>query len=231
MKVFAIADLHLSLGGDKPMDRFGDHWLRHWEKVEASWRELVTEDDLVLLPGDHSWAMRLEEADEDLGFISALPGTKVLTRGNHDYWWQSLGKMRRRHPGLHFLQNDALLVGNVGICGTRGWDLPGRDGRFEDAHDEKIFSREVQRLQLSAQALAPDARLRVAMIHYPPLARRNLDTGFTRVLEQAGVHYCVYGHLHLGHNHDPFEGQHRGVDYRLVACDYLGFKPLLLTET
>lgn len=226
--MFSISDLHLSLDGDKPMDRFGSHWVRHWEKVEASWRELVSEQDLVLMPGDHSWAMRLEESDRDLGFITSLPGIKVLSRGNHDYWWQSLGKMRKRFPELHFLQNDALTVGEAAICGTRGWNLPGRDG-FSDPHDDKIFQREVQRLRLSAQAMGPATR-RFALVHYPPLAKGNLDTEFTAVLEEARVDFCVYGHLHLGHNHDPFQGVHRGVDYRLVACDFLEFKPLLLTE-
>lgn len=227
MRVFSISDLHLSMDGKKPMDCFGPHWLRHWETVERHWRAAVEEDDLVLLPGDHSWAMRLDEADRDLGFIASLPGTKVLTRGNHDYWWQSLKKIRRRFPQLHFLQNDAAAFGSVGVCGTRGWDLPGPDG-FDDEHDEKIYQREIQRLDMSVQALPPGVACRIAMIHYPPLTRNSLDTEFTRILERGQVDFCVYGHLHLGHGHRPVQGIQRGVDYRLVACDSLGFRPLEL---
>lgn len=207
------------------MDLFGDHWGRHWEKVEANCRQRVADDDLLLLPGDHSWAMKLEQADQDLNFISNLPGIKVLCKGNHDYWWQSLGKVRKRFPGLHFLQNDAVQVGPVALCGSRGWDLPGPDG-FEDAHDEKIYRREVERLKLSTGALAQDARLRIALVHYPPLTQRQPETEVTRVLEAANIDVCVYGHLHLGGNHRPMRGLRNGVHYHLVSCDFLDFCPI-----
>ncbi|CAN0433557.1 unnamed protein product, partial [Phaeothamnion confervicola] len=118
MQCYAISDFHLSFRAEKPMDRFGSHWSNHWERIEEAWRAVITEDDLVLLPGDHSWAMKLDEADLDLGFIQSLPGHKVLCRGNHDYWWQSIGKVKAAFPGLHFLQNDAITIGDVALGGT-----------------------------------------------------------------------------------------------------------------
>jgi predicted phosphohydrolase len=225
--LFAISDLHLSLSGAKPMDRFGEIWERHWEKVERHWRNLVGEQDVVLLPGDHSWAMRLEEARPDLEFIQSLPGRKILVRGNHDYWWHSIRQLRRAFPGLTFLQNDAILLDGVGICGTRGWLLPGSEG-FAEAQDEKIYLREVERLRLSLSALPSGARHRVAMLHYPPLLPHLRDTGFTELLERYEVEICVYGHLHKTHRVNPFRGQHRGVSYYVVSCDLIDFCPLRL---
>jgi predicted phosphohydrolase len=225
MRCFAISDLHLSFSSDKPMDRFGPHWARHWEKVEQHWRAAIGEDDLVLLPGDHSWALKLEEADQDLQFIASLPGHKVLSKGNHDYWWQSLSKVRKRHPGLHFLQTDALRLGPAAICATRGWDLPPPDG-FDDPQDEKIYLRELERLKLALQALDPAAPCRIAMLHYPPLFPYRRQTAFTDLLEQFRIDICVYGHLHGGHGHKPFTGRKGGVHYQLVACDILNFQPL-----
>ena len=226
MKCFAISDLHLSFRADKPMDRFGSHWHRHWERVESAWRERISEQDLVLLPGDHSWAMHLEEADLDLGFIQSLPGHKVLTRGNHDYWWQSLGKIRSAFPGLRFIQNDALTLGDYTIGGTRGWLLPPRNG-FEDPGEEKIYRRELERLRLSLNQLSKKATHRIAMIHYPPLFGNLRDSDFARILSEARIHLCVYGHIHRNHSQKPFQGVHEGVEYRLVSCDMIDFQPIL----
>lgn len=234
-RVFAIADLHLSLGGQKPMDKFGSVWERHPERIEKNWRARVAEEDLVLLPGDLSWGMRIEDAKIDLDFIAALPGVKVLLRGNHDYWWQSLSKLRKAFPTLHFLQNDAFVFEDVGICGTRGWDLPPKQG-FSDPDDEKIYKREVERLKLSIQALPKNISHRIAMLHYPPLLPKQKDTEFSRLLTDSGIQTCVYGHLHLANIDDetsgppakPFEGEHRGVRYHIVACDRLDMVPLEL---
>lgn len=225
MRCFAISDLHLSFTSNKPMDRFGDHWYKHWEKVEQSWRQLIGGDDLVLMPGDHSWALKLEEADQDLEFIQNLPGHKVLIRGNHDYWWQSIAKVRNRFPRLHFLQNDALRVGPATICGTRGWDLPGANG-FEDPNDEKIYRRELERFKLALQAMDEQAPYRVAMLHYPPLFPYRRESEFTELLQAYRVDICVYGHLHRSNGHKPFQGQQAGVHYYLVSCDMIGFSPL-----
>ncbi len=234
-RVFAIADLHLSLCGQKPMDRFGSVWERHPERIEAAWRERILPEDLVLLPGDLSWGMRVEDARIDLDFISALPGVKVLLRGNHDYWWQSLSKLRKAFPELHFLQNDAFSYAGVGVCGTRGWDLRPARG-FDDPDDDKIYKREVERLKLSIQALPRTATRRIAMLHYPPLMPYQKDTEFSRLLSESDIELCVYGHLHLANIDDetsgppakPFEGEYRGVQYRIVACDRLNMVPLEL---
>jgi len=207
------------------MDMFGQLWHRHWEKVEKNWKARVEPDDLVLLPGDHSWAMRMDEAREDLDFISALPGRKVLVRGNHDYWWQGVKKIRQAFPGLHFLQNDSLVFEGVGLCGTRGWNLPGADG-FSHPHDEKIYRRELERLKLSIRSLPKDVEHRIAMLHYPPLMPRQTRTEVTEILEESGIEVCVYGHLHLTKGVRPFEGELRGVRYHLVSCDHLRFDPL-----
>lgn len=227
MRVFGISDLHLSMDGEKPMDKFGEHWTRHWERVEEHWRELITDDDLVLMPGDHSWALRLEDSERDFAFIRSLPGKKVLSKGNHDYWWQSLGKIRKRYPDLYFVQNDSVVFEPYAIGGTRGWNLPGADG-FDDPQDEKIYKRELGRLQLALESL-PEGCLRIAMLHYPPLLSAS-PTGFTELLEAAKVRLCVYGHMHLGGGLRPFEGEFGGVEYRLLSCDFLDFKPLLLFE-
>lgn len=209
------------------MDVFGPQWERHWEKVEENWRSRVSEEDAVLLPGDHSWGMRLEEARPDLEFLDSLPGRKVLIRGNHDYWWQNIGRLRRRFPGLTFVQNDAVALNGVGVCGTKGYLLPGPEG-FADPHDEKLYERERERLRLSLAALPADAERRIAMLHYPPLLPRQRDTGFTELLEQAGIDLCIYGHLHRLKGIRPFQGEHRGVRYVLVSCDFVGFSPVRL---
>lgn len=227
LKFYGLSDLHLSFSGDKPMDLFGSQWSRHWEKVERNWREVVTDDDVVLMPGDHSWGMRLEDARPDLEWIQALPGRKVLTRGNHDYWWQSLNKIRQAFPAMTFLQNDAAVFGDVGVCGTRGWLLPGSEG-FSEAQDEKIFKREVERLRLALAAIPPDVRRKVAMLHYPPLLPYQKESEFTRLLESAGVDLCVYGHLHRSQRSNPFKGSRNGVRYVLLSCDFVDFAPVPL---
>ncbi len=237
MQCFAISDFHLSSSGEKPMDRFGSHWFRHWERLEKSWRESITEDDLVLLPGDHSWALKLEEAVPDLEFIASLPGHKVLIRGNHDYWWQSLSKVRKRFPSLHFLQNDAIRLGPAAICGTRGWDLPGKDG-FGDPQDQTIYLRELERFKLGLAALDPEAPCRIAMLHYPPLFSYRKSSAFTQLMEEHHIDICVFGHLHRsagiskesegGRGQAPLQGLVGGIRYYLVSCDMVDFRPVFI---
>lgn len=237
MRFFGISDLHLSLNSNKPMDRFGEHWYRHHEKVADHWRRLVTEQDVVLIPGDHSWAMRIEEAREDLEWIAALPGRKIMGRGNHDLWWHSLSRLRALGlPGMLWLQNDSMIIDGVGICGSRGWAIPGLE---PTPHDEKIYLREQERLKLSFQDLRKKARSLghplkavICMIHYPPLLQREpRDTEFTRLLEDAGVDLCAYGHMHLNYGNRVFQGMHNGVRYEVVSCDFTGFEPRLLLDT
>ena len=237
MRIFAISDLHLSFTSNKPMDKFGEHWYLHHEKIEQSWRRDVGPDDVVLIPGDHSWALKLDEALPDLSWIGALPGTKVMGKGNHDLWWHSLARLEALGlPDTRWLQNNALIFGNTGIVGTRGWSFPRGGDTEEDAQDEKIYRRELERLKLSFQALA---KLRkggasldavICMLHYPPLLADRRDTEFTRLLESEGATHCVYGHMHLSHRHRVFRGDQNGVRYEVVSCDFNDFAPLLVAE-
>lgn len=209
------------------MDVFGDAWRSHAARMAEAWDASVGSDDVVLLPGDLSWATRLDEARADLEWIGRRPGQKVLLRGNHDSWWQSLARVRAALPaGCHALQNDALELDGVVIVGTRGWTAP--DDPVAVPADAPIFHREVERLKLSIADA--DARLdrtlpRVAMLHYPPWIVGREPTAMVPLLEAAGVRACVYGHLH-GENHAlGLEGLHRGIRFHLVAADAVGFAP------
>jgi predicted phosphohydrolase len=231
MVIYGISDLHLSFSTDKPMDVFGDHWVDHAGRMAEAWDALVGDDDVVLCPGDLSWAMKLDQASADLSWIGDRPGRlKVLGRGNHDYWWSAIGKVRKALPeGCVALQNDAVDLGDVVVAGSRCWAAPG--GLDFSEADEKIYQRELGRLRLSLEAgrkLAGDRPL-LAAIHYPPFGADGRETGFSKLLEEFAVDLCVYGHLHGRHAHrTAVEGEVRGVRYRLIACDYLGFRPVPL---
>ena len=226
MSIFAIGDLHLSLSTDKPMDVFGAAWQDHDKRLAAAWRETVQAEDWVLIPGDISWAMQLEAAMPDLLFLADLPGQKLLMRGNHDYWWSSRTKVKAvLPPGMHTLQNDSLRIGDVAVCGTRGWNCPGASG-FTGA-DEAIYAREQMRLELSLQAANPDAD-KLVMLHFPPFSERSQTSGFTELIERYGVKTVVYAHLHGAAHRNAFEGERNGVNYIFVAGDYLGFRPTFL---
>ena len=223
MKVFAIGDLHLSFAKEKPMDLFGNNWADHPERIRSAWTKLVGDEDLVLIPGDISWAMRLEDALPDLSFIDSLPGQKLLLRGNHDYWWSSPTKIRSVLPSsVRILQNESFRAGTISISGTRLWTAPGSKGFGED--DEKIYARELGRLKLSLDAAGNDGR-KLVMTHYPPFSDKSGPTPVTEMLEAYGVSVCVYGHLHGAAHRLAFEGEKNGVLYRLVSSDYLGFSP------
>lgn len=233
MRIFAIGDLHLPGGDKKPMDVFGAHWENHFERICSDWRGRVSDQDVVLIPGDISWAMQLDRALEDLRRIGTLPGRKLILRGNHDYWWSSLTQLRSNLPeNMHAVQNDAYDVGDVVFCGTRGWTLP-QPGSAETAdgpagtQDEKIYRREVMRLEMSLQAARRLAGERpvFAMMHYPPLLPEYARSGteFTRLLTQYGVCRCVYGHLHGPSVQRGYNGLYNGVQYDLVSCDALRF--------
>lgn len=223
MPIYAIADLHLSLASDKPMDVFGETWRGHMDKIEKNWCEVVSQDDLVLIPGDISWAMQLTAALPDLSFIGKLPGKKILLKGNHDYWWSAIGRVRAALPeGMHALQNDSFVENGVGICGSRGWLCPGSSNFSQD--DEKIYLRELDRLSLSLRSL-PVMDRKIAMMHFPPFSDKDRASGFTERLEEAGVQIVVYGHLHGEANRYAFEGERNGVMYHCVAADKIGFTP------
>jgi predicted phosphohydrolase len=225
MRIFALADLHLGTAVGKPMDIFGPLWERHPERIERSWRATVGPEDWVLVPGDISWAMKLEEALPDLRFLDDLPGQKLLLKGNHDYWWTSRGKIEQvLPPSLHLLQNDARdLGGGVGIVGTRGWSPP--EAPRATPEDKKIYERELGRLQLSLKAAGGRFDRVIAMLHYPPIYRGLGETGFVPLLREAGVRVCVYGHLHGPDHRYAVRGERDGIRYYFVAADAVDFTP------
>lgn len=221
MAVYAIADLHLP-AQTKPMDVFGPHWKDHFQRIRQDWLSRVNPEDVVLLPGDISWAMHLEEAMDDLRAIGMLPGRKIMLRGNHDYWWSSIGRVRRALPdGMFALQNDSLLIDGRLYAGSRGWMLPGPE-QSED--DQRIYTRERLRLEMSLKhARLRDAEAPItALMHYPPLTED--EPGFSDLLQAYGVVDCVYGHLHGQSIYGAVRGLRGGVRYHQVSCDGLGFR-------
>jgi len=235
MALFVIADPHLGFGVNKPMHIFGSRWQDHEKRLAENWCEMVGPDDTVVIPGDISWAMQLDESLPDLRFLDSLPGRKILSRGNHDYWWSSLAKLAqfcRDHEltTLSFLRNNGLLIPPDRIvCGTRGWILPD-DPEFTTA-DEKIYIREAGRLQLSLKAAAPlrqAGRELVVCLHFPPFSRNSRPTLFTELLEEYQADCCVFGHIHSDNGFGDLSGPPGNVAYHLASADYLGFKPLRL---
>lgn len=226
MAVFAISDLHLP-ARQKPMDVFGPHWENHFERIARDWRERVSESDIVLLPGDLTWAMHLEEALEDLGRVGELPGRKLILRGNHDYWWSAIGRVRRMLPeGMYAIQNDYLALDGMLFAGSRGWTIP--VGENTDPNDVRIYNRERMRLEMSLKAARTkdvSAPL-IVMMHYPPLMDNH--PGFSDILERYGVDDCVYGHLHGAGLNGAVRGERGTVRYHQVSCDGLGFRLYLL---
>ena len=255
MRLFALSDPHLSFGTpDKLMDRFGPHWVGHAAKIERAWRERVAATDVVLVPGDISWAMSLEQAKPDLDFLARLPGTKVLGKGNHDYWWSTITKLRAAlPPGMHALQGDAIRIGDVAIGGTRLWDVPGvsfRDAiewqpmagggkpisaepsESAAAETQRLFERELGRLERSLESLveiAGDSALPICATHYPPCGGDLASTPATRAIEQSGARHAVFGHLH-SLKRAPLFGTREGVTYTLAACDWIDFAPIVIAE-
>ena len=226
MSLYAVADLHLAGGQEKPMDIFGPQWDRHFFRISESWQEQVRPEDTVLISGDISWAMRMDEAREDLETIGRLPGRKVMIRGNHDYWWGAISRVREAlPPGMHALQQDALDLGDAVVCGTRGWMIPTEGTSLGEA-DEKIYRRELSRLDLALECACRLAAGRpiLVMLHYPPLLKEQRISGFTERMERAGVRLCVYGHLHGAGIQAGFQGEQGGVRYELTSCDSQGFK-------
>lgn len=247
MTIWAIADLHLAISvPEKSMEVFGEPWLDYAEKIQRHWKECVTPDDLMLIPGDISWAMRPEEARLDLEWIDQLPGTKLMLRGNHDYWWSSLSQVQKvLPPSIHLIQNNAFKWKDAVIGGTRLWDTPeyqfGPYIKFSEnpraraltekednsAEAEKIFLRELGRLELSLKAMqAHKATLRIAMTHYPPIGAQLEDSRASVLLEKYQVDICVFGHLHNIKTAASLFGTKNGIQYRLASADYLHFVPI-----
>lgn len=233
MAIFAISDLHLSLNGEKPMDIFGSKWDNYVEKMANNWNSVVTEDDLVIIPGDISWAMYLQDTTKDLEYINNLNGKKVLIRGNHDYWWTTLNKMEKfilenKFDTISFLKNTAFIWEDTAICGTRGWSIADENSSEDD---KKIYQRERQRIVLSLE----DARMQkpksiIVAMHYPPKENNSVSSGFMDILENYNVEQCIFGHLHGGSHKNAPAGDESGIKLRLVACDYTDFTPVLIKK-
>ncbi len=221
MKIFAVSDLHLPGNMDKTMDMFGMRWQGHFEKIKEDWLRKVSDEDVVLIAGDISWAMHLEQAIPDLNAIGELPGKKLLIRGNHDFWWSSVSRVREKLKENTFvLQNDAVKIGDYVFAGTRGW----MDSNTEE--DKRIFAREQIRLELTlsaAEKLMDENSTLVMMLHYPPVINKTRFNQFCPVMEGYNVKYCVYGHLHGVNPTEAEIVEHNGITYILSSCDMIDF--------
>lgn len=221
MKVFAISDLHLSINNPKPMDIFGPVWDNYLEDIEKDWAEKVSDDDLVLLAGDLSWAMKLEDAKSDIDYVAKLKGKKVIIRGNHDYWWGTISGVRNNlGPNFYAVQNDSIKIGDYIICGSRGWTVP--EIRELGQEDKKIYDRELIRLEMSlksAKEKQQNGEKIICMIHFPPFNTKREDTGFTQLFEKYGITTVVYGHLHGNFPKSDLVVEKNGVTYYLTSCD------------
>lgn len=226
MNVYAISDLHLSFDADKPMDIFGESWEGYIEAIKQDWLSKVKEDDIVLLAGDLSWAMTQEEAQKDIDFVASLSGNKVIIKGNHDYWWKSISRLRDiLPPKFYALQNDSVKIGNIVICGTRGWTCP--EGNNLTPQDRKIYEREALRLEMSLKGmerLKNEGDTAIGLMHFPPFNSKRDNSPFTDLFYKYGVGSVVYGHLHGGASRVDKLVVLNGVKYYLTSCDIVGNK-------
>lgn len=241
MKIFGLGDLHLSfdrlvipgcwegVSQHKPMDIFGSHWKNHYQKIYDNWCRLVEADDLVLVPGDISWAMDMEEAKWDLDFLNSLPGKIIMVRGNHDYWWRGITRVRQAlPPNVVALQNDCFCIGKTAVCGSRGWSCPGSDEFTE--RDKNIYLRELKRVELSLQSVPYGVTRIILMLHFMPTGESHEISGFIELMKQYDVKSCVYGHLHHPADTIRLPDNKWGIEFSLVSADYLNFTPKLLWE-
>lgn len=226
MAIYVIADLHLSFSTNKPMDIFGKNWQNYEEKIKQDWLEKVNENDIVILPGDFSWAMYLEETEKDFNFINNLPGKKILLKGNHDYWWSTVTSMRKylkekEMTNIDFLYNNSYEYENKIIVGTRGWAIS------EEQEDIRLTKREVDRLELSIKdgiAKYGENKEIIAFMHYPPVTKNHMNTDYIKLMKKYNIEKCFYGHLHGNSIKDAIEGVIDGIQLKLVSADGLDFK-------
>ena len=224
MALYAIGDLHLCLGAPKPMDIFGGAWLGYMDKLKDG-REIIGPEDTTVLLGDLSWALDLERAREDFAWIQEIPGRKIILKGNHDYWWNTAAKFKHfcevnGFTDMHLLNNNCFEYEGWAICGTRGWFF---EEERSGAHDEKVFKRELLRLEASLKAAGEKPKM--VFLHYPPRYKGYRCQEILDLLKKYEVRRCFYGHLHGGSHKLAIEGLWDGVDFKLVAADYIGFVP------
>ncbi len=224
-KIFAISDLHLSFSTNKPMNVFGARWDNYEERLAENWQRVVAPEDIVLMPGDTSWTTYIKDGVADFDYIHRLNGTKLISKGNHDYWWETLTKLNgfldsNGFSSIRFIHNTNVVAGNTVICGTKGY--PETEREPESPEEKKLYNRELVRLENAiADAKKTGAEHMIVMLHYPP----GPNTAFARCMQENGVDTCVFGHLH-GTYENAVQGDVRGVCYRLVSSDYLKFMPL-----
>ena len=235
MALYVLADTHLSASVDKPMDVFGSRWRNYTEKLREGFEKTVTDGDTVVIPGDISWAMTIEEAAPDFKFLSGLPGKKIVSRGNHDYYWSGIKKLTDMFESegidnISILQNNSYLYRNIAICGSRGWYPDERNAPAETDWD-KLINREKIRLEFSlkdAEAKYPDAE-KVVFLHFPPVWNGTEMTGLTDLMKEHGVKRCFFGHIHGEYDAEP-ETVCDGISYRIISSDYLNFIPYKISE-
>lgn len=228
MALYALGDTHLSLRVNKPMDVFGGAWAGYVDKLRDG-LSVLQEEDTIVLCGDISWGMSLEQAEADFAFLDAFPGRKLILKGNHDYWWNTASKMERfwserGFHTLHILHNNCYEYNGVALCGTRGWFYEEDVG----GHNDKVFRRELIRLEASLRAA--EEREKFCFLHYPPRYHGYTCPEIIELMERYGVKQCFYGHLHGGSHRLAIEGLSGGVEYHLVAADYLKFRPLRICD-
>lgn len=229
MALYAIGDLHLSMGSDKPMDVFGERWQNHTEKLKAGFAAL-NDDDVCVLCGDLSWAMGLDASAADFRFINELPGKKIVLKGNHDYWWSTASAAKRMFERngidtIDILYNNAFTYGDYALCGTRGWFFEEETG---GEHDKKIMRREIMRLEASLKAT--EDRKKLVFLHYPPIFQRYRCQEILDLLREYEVSLCCYGHIHGKGCAAAFNGLREGTEFRLVSADFVNFSPVKLMD-
>lgn len=224
MSLYAISDLHLSLNSDKPMDVFGEQWREHHIKIRENWNNIITKDDTILISGDISWALKFDEAKEDLEFIHSLPGKKIIIKGNHDFWWGPITKMNLLYEDMYFIQNTYYRYEDYGICGTRGWvSIEGE----EKKHDEKVYNREIIRLKMSLDNAVKDGLKKfIIMMHYPPATRASISREFLDILSMYNAEKLVYGHIHYKSKDICINGIYNGIEYICTSADIINFTPV-----
>jgi len=226
LSIFVIGDLHLSFGTQKPMDIFSG-WQDHWQRIEKNWRRLVKDTDTVVIPGDVSWGLTLEEAQPDFRFIQSLPGRKIISKGNHDYWWQTAKKLqefldKNGFDTISFLHNNSFEVENYIICGTRGWIF--ENGQQQD---EKVILREAGRLKASLDYMDSDKE-KIVFLHYPTIYQEQRANHIINTLKQYSIKRCFYGHLHGKTINYAFNGVSDGIKYKLISADAIDFCPYII---
>lgn len=229
MSLFAIADTHLSLGTDKPMDIFKG-WSGYVERLEENWESSVTDSDTVVIAGDISWGMSLEGALEDFRFIDALPGQKIILKGNHDYWWTTMRKMEtflseNGIKTISFLHNNTITVGDVAVCGSRGWFFDA-----EESADKKVLLREAGRLRTSVNLAKETGLEPIVFLHYPPVTQNMVCEEIYNVLLETDIKRCYYGHLHGPSMTRSVNSVRDGIEFALISCDFLAFAPKLVQK-